>query len=116
MAVKQAVAASAVLAFSAAVPANAQESTNSVNWILPGCRSAMSEGANPNLFFKAGSCNGIVRALVYALPDVCAPREVNGGQMVAVVVRYIDQYPARWHESFLKMADEALTKAWPCRR
>jgi len=35
---------------------------------------------------------------------------------VRVVVRYIEQRPGRMHENFLRLANEALTEAWPCRR
>jgi hypothetical protein len=37
-------------------------------------------------------------------------------QLVRVVVAYIDQRPARLHESFLNLALEALTDAWPCQK
>jgi Rap1a immunity proteins len=37
-------------------------------------------------------------------------------QSVAVVVKYIEARPQRMHEPFGKLALEALTAAWPCKR
>jgi hypothetical protein len=96
--------------------ASTQEDSNSVNWILPGCRASGNNGPLPDhLAYKAGACLGMIKALGYASPSVCTPRGVNPGQMRAVVMQYLDQRPNRWHESFLTLADEALTKTWPCR-
>jgi hypothetical protein len=43
------------------------------------------------------------------------PNEVTLGQMVRVVVAYIDARPAQLHEDFVQLALEALRTAWPCR-
>jgi hypothetical protein len=43
------------------------------------------------------------------------PVGVNNGQMVGVVVRYIEARPYRMHEPFLPLALEALFDAWACR-
>ena len=42
--------------------------------------------------------------------------EVTLGQMVRVIVAYIDARPARVHEDFRLLALEALVDAWPCKR
>jgi hypothetical protein len=44
----------------------------------------------------------------------CRPREVTLGQIVRVVVQYIDSRPARMHEDFRVLAFEAMKAAWPC--
>jgi hypothetical protein len=102
-----------MLLFLATTPAHAQADVSSVNWIISGCRSSVrADGIEP---YKAGLCGGIVRALTYASSDVCAPRTANVGQMVAVVLQYIEQRPGRWHENFLIVAEDALKQTWPCR-
>jgi Rap1a immunity proteins len=35
---------------------------------------------------------------------------------MAVVIKYIEARPERMHEQFGKLALEALTAAWPCKR
>jgi hypothetical protein len=93
----------------------AQEDTQSANWILPGCRSLLDPNNNTGMY-KQGHCSGIIRGIVFMSQSACVPNGVNGNQLAAVVVRYADQQPQRWHEVFAKLIDEALTKTWPCRR
>ena len=58
---------------------------------------------------------GIVSTLRDVSSDVCAPDSVTNFQIVRVVVKYIDDRPARQHENFRELAREALRAAWPCR-
>jgi hypothetical protein len=109
---KQAVAASFLLL--AAVPANAQSDSGSVSWMLPGCREVM-RGSPNNDPFRSGLCAGYAAGIAYAAPIVCPPTQATVQQLVAVVVRYVDQRPERWHERFKDVAAEALSKTWPCR-
>jgi hypothetical protein len=91
------------------------ENLVSANLIMPGCRSfAAQDFSNPGLFDK-GRCAGIVEAIAALAADVCAPSESTLGQTVNVVVKYIDDRPARMHENFMLLAREALQAAWPCR-
>jgi Rap1a immunity proteins len=56
---------------------------------------------------------------LYALkvtPPFCVPPTATIGQMVRVVVKYIDQRPERLHEQFTVLAYEALKAAWPCKQ
>ena len=48
--------------------------------------------------------------------EVCnlSTQQVTYEQAVRVVVAYIDQRPARAHETFEFLAFEALERAWPC--
>jgi hypothetical protein len=94
--------------------AHAQENTYSANWALPGCRNLL-QGNNSDLY-RQGHCSGVLRGIIFAASDICLPAGVTGNQMVAVVVRYADQQPQRWHEFFAQLAQEALLKTWPCRR
>jgi Rap1a immunity proteins len=49
-------------------------------------------------------------------PDAssCRPQGVTTGQMVRVVVAYIERRPERMHEDFRRLAIEAWHEAWPC--
>jgi hypothetical protein len=48
--------------------------------------------------------------------DLCIPPEVKVGQMVDVVVKYVDARSYRGHEPFSVLIREVLAAAWPCRR
>jgi hypothetical protein len=52
----------------------------------------------------------LLRQRCLAIPD-----EVTLGQIVRVVVAYIDARPAEMHADFVQLALEALRTAWPCR-
>jgi hypothetical protein len=95
------------------------EDFHSANRIMPGCRSAIAEekdlpAQDGNAILLAGFCMGAVAVLRYS--PACVPITVPIVQAVTVIVRYIDNRPARWHESFLMLANEALLAAWPCKR
>jgi hypothetical protein len=45
----------------------------------------------------------------------CTPEGVTQGQILQVVIQYIDAQPARMHEDFRKLALEAMNAAWPCK-
>jgi len=94
----------------------AQDSNNhSANAMLAPCRVAPQTTIPSSMAVGAGWCLGAIAALTASAPGVCAPRGSTQGQGVRVVLAYIDQRPARTHESFLQLAFEALQAAWPCR-
>jgi hypothetical protein len=67
-----------------------------------------------------GECVAIIRGLVdaaYLQPPspFCVPDDATNGQMVRVVVNYIDRHPEKMHMPFTHLAAEALLKAWPCK-
>lgn len=66
--------------------------------------------------YLAGTCHGMLRALLTIDVVTCAPNGSTQGQTVRVVLQYIEAHPARQHENFLILAVEALRAAWPCRR
>jgi hypothetical protein len=61
---------------------------------------------------------GIVETLRFtgSMLELCIPNAVTNGQMVRVVVKYIEDRPARMHENFKALAVEALRAAWPCKK
>ena len=87
---------------------------NSANSFMPGCRGIVGLGNADH--FSQGICFGTLIGLVWLAPDVCLPRGVTHGQIVRVVVIWIDAHPARQHESFMSLAQEALRASWPCGR
>ena len=82
------------------------------NDLLPYCRQYAQDRYTD---FLAGYCAATVHTMVYAAPQICAPNSSTYAQAVLVVIRYIEQRPARLHEAFRRLAAEALTEAWPCR-
>jgi hypothetical protein len=55
------------------------------------------------------------RRLDRAAHEACIPKSVTMGQMIAVVVKYVDEHPEDMHSEFLFLAHEALLTAWPCK-
>jgi hypothetical protein len=103
---------------------NAQDN-KSANYILPGCRhvAPMASGyvGSADLNFKAGICVGQVSAIAVAAPllreDIwCIPDSVTRGQMVQVVIRWIEERPNRMQEPFVTLAMLALMDAWACKK
>ena len=92
----------------------AETDYSSANWIMLGCRHT-APIVNATISMARATCNGAVGGIASASPTVCSPSEATVGQMMRVVVIYIDQRPARLHEDFNILANEALTAAWPCR-
>lgn len=93
-------------------PAAAND-TASATWTMHGCRAEI--GDHRQDLYRAGVCSGRVSGAVFYAENVCIPRAVTLGQVVRVVVRWIDARPGRQHENILLLADEAIRAAWPCR-
>jgi Rap1a immunity proteins len=109
----------------ALVAGNANAQVMSANELLPACRDVIAGVENRELKpgtldVQQGACLGIIRALSYVArslpPDLssCAPQSVIVGQVMRVVVTYIERRPERMHEDFRYLAIEALHEAWPC--
>jgi len=92
----------------------------SANYYLSGCRSLLNEDTNGDAA-KQGMCAGVMFALLDLAPHIdiaagrsCPPRGVTAKQMLAVILRWLDQRPERWNENFVALASFALHDAWPC--
>jgi hypothetical protein len=92
----------------------------SANSKMPGCRShiAMIDNKpyNRALIFDQDYCMGTIHGVLYALTNMCVPPGVNQTQLIRVVVKYIDDQPARLNEDFDGLAVEALQAAWACKK
>jgi hypothetical protein len=109
----------AVLASGNFYPVSAQEDVRSANWVLPGCRSLLAGIGGDDLDFRAGVCAGVVGTFrdlgSGAVPPYCIPEVVATGQVVRIVVDFIERNPARMNEWFGVLVLEALRGAWPCK-
>jgi hypothetical protein len=106
--------------------ADAQTSANfSANYLVPACQDFQATGEGRarrvDTAFIQGICLGIIADLHSVgrlLPGSvgwCGPSDATYGQLVRVVVAYIERRPQRMHEDFRTLALEALRDAWPCR-
>ncbi len=112
----------AVAIFAVTKPANADNTDHSANYYLPGCRDFANKRYGGDQFLQ-GECVGILEGLSVTASDLdpmfvvsrsCTPDNATLSQMAAVVVRWFDQHPERWHEDFRALALLALHDAWPC--
>ena len=94
------------------------QDTVSANHVMRGCRAWI---ATPGLAgaddaFQQAHCAGVIEGIVFASESVCSPAQSTNGQAIRIVVKYIDDRPARMHENFKRLAREALQAAWPCKK
>ena len=91
----------------------------SANYLMPACRNWIAFAGDRQGIDEA-MCAGIISGLAYTAkflrPDTssCRPQGVTTGQMVRVVVAYIERRPERMYEDFRRLAIEAWHEAWPC--
>ena len=95
--------------------ASAQSNFTTASAIMPGCRDIGAGNNATSDRWIQGYCAGVVATVAYA-SSKCRPKAVTNGQIVSVVVQYVDKLPARMHEDFGDLAREAIEAAWPCRR
>ncbi len=62
-----------------------------------------------------GFVSGLSRTLHIIDPRTCLPKGSTAGQWGAVIKQYLEQNPAKLHESAVLLAHEALQRAFPCR-
>lgn len=109
---------SAVVLIAATVSeAFAEADIHSANAVVSGCRlyDGPTTSHNPRFDpFGQGYCIGLLEGLDYEGVQ-CRPREITLGQLVRVVLTYIDSRPERMHEDFRVLAIEAMKTAWPCK-
>jgi hypothetical protein len=118
--------AAIVLSVALISSANAQTS-ESANYKLPACRdfNAMANEdvsralvQDANRLFRAAACGGQIDGVANTLEvtgQICRPPGVTRGQVMAVVMTYIERIPERQNENFMVLAIEALKRAWSCR-
>lgn len=91
---------------------------HSGNRFLPGCKAVAQEMYSRS---EALLCLGFIeaaRSYTMGLPDhvrSCTPVAATNGQVVRVVVKFLEDNPRRLHESFVTLVAESLKAAWPCK-
>ncbi len=81
---------------------------------LEGCKDFIAGRSN----FLSGRCVGAIEVLSELGSDskmFCPPETINNIEQVRVIVTYIENLPKRLAEGFGLLANEAMTKAWPCK-
>jgi Rap1a immunity proteins len=99
-----------VLARAQAVPRS-----SSADFFLAGCKDYLAGKSN----FFGGRCVGAVEVLDALNSDTklfCPPENATNLQRVQVVVDYIEARPERKTADFRLVANEAMAKAWPCKK
>jgi hypothetical protein len=87
----------------------------SADYYLAGCKDFIAARIN----FDAGRCLGAVEVLDALNLDTklfCPPDKTDSLQRVRTIVSYIEARPERKNEDFRLLANEAMAKAWPCKR
>jgi hypothetical protein len=87
----------------------------SADFYLGGCKDFVAGKSN----FFAGRCVGAVEVLDALNADTklfCPPDNADNLQRVRTIVSYIEARPDRKNEDFRLLANEAMAKAWPCKK
>ena len=110
----------AVAALTTTTLAAADSSDHSANYFLPACQDFVNKQYSKEPFLQ-GQCIGMIEALAtfavnlpFKTSQSCPPENATIGQLTAVVARWLEQHPDRWHQNFTALALFALHDAWPC--
>lgn len=108
-----------LLLSSVAVQAQAQGQAvphpSSADFFLSGCKDYLA-GKNG---FYGGRCAGAIEvldALNSETTRFCPPEKTTNLQRVKVVVDYIEAHSEAKNADFNLVANEAMAKAWPCKK
>ena len=105
----------ALLGFKAEAGPQATARFFTADFYMGGCKDFIAGKSN----FFAGRCVGAVEVLDALNSDTklfCPPENATNQQRVQVVVNYIEVRPERQNEDFRLFANEAMAKAWPCKK
>ena len=108
-------ASGALVATATAAGPAASSRMFSADFYLGGCKDFVAGKSN----FFAGRCVGAVEVLDALNADTklfCPPDNADNLQRVRTIVTYIEARPDRKNEDFRLLANEAMAKAWPCRK
>ncbi len=98
---------------------SAQAGFDTGNRLYEDCRAAN--------YFNRGYCGGYVTGIVDTIESLqlrgvlpadalCIPDESTKGQLVDVVLKYLEKHPERRHLEAGSLVPEALNRAFPCTR
>ncbi len=63
---------------------------------------------------KSGYCLGYLRAIANMQKVACIGPSADMDQIAAVFIRYMRNYPERWHLPAHSLAEEAFAQAYSC--
>jgi hypothetical protein len=86
------------------------------NTLLEDCTAFVRPSETAASAFSRGWCLGYIMGIVEDVRNrgICFPKGSNIGQMVRIVVRYLEVHPAKLHLPAWDIVIEALHDAWPC--
>jgi hypothetical protein len=94
------------------------------NDLLPSCKEMVTSTISPlsTTAYTQGLCSGIVRGVWFLADEIpqavgraCIPSNATLGQLIRVVVAYMERNPALLNYDFTVLTLNALREAWPCR-
>ena len=112
---------------------------DNITALVRGCHVYLGDLEDPHARLEEGECIGVVKGLTAAAlaqgldlamrqvkgiyrksdpsPLFCIPLNTTNGQVVGVVIKYIDQHPPENPKGsdFALLALRALQDAWPCK-
>jgi hypothetical protein len=112
---------------------------DNITALVHGCHVYLGDWQDPHARREEGECIGVVKGLTAAAlaqgvdlamrqvkgiyrksdpnPLFCIPMNTPNGQVVSVVIKYIDQHPPgnTKGSEFALLALRALQEAWPCK-
>ena len=92
------------------------------NWLLTSCQLSIKSleaehvSDSPYEAMRDGYCTGLVQGIADTSPHVCPGEHVTNGQTIRVVLKYLQDHPEVLNRKSSRLAEEALSKAFPCRR
>jgi len=96
-------------------------SSGSGNGLLPQCQAAVDALTDDAKFAAAsydiGYCTGLIHGIsdvLESLGTVCPGDGVTGAQRTRVVVKFLNDHPARLNDRDTILVMDALRQAWPC--
>jgi hypothetical protein len=109
------------LATTAGAAGAAEEKFTGNSW-LPHCKNALVNNKGDDAP-QQWECLGMVMALRYAMHfttnnygPYCShvPSSVTNGQLIRVVVKYLEDHPKDLNNNFTHLMMKAIAEAWPC--
>jgi hypothetical protein len=99
------------------LPARAQAVPHfyTADFFLAGCKDYVAATSN----FFSGRCAGAIEVLDALNLDTklfCPPEKATTVQRAQVIIDYIEARPERKNADFRLVANEAMAKAWPCKK
>ena len=110
----------AVILFgSLATGGQTDEGTGDGDELLPMCKATvayLNDHHTPmEKQFSEGYCLGLVTGVSETSDDVCS-LGVPSGQLVTVVVKFLEDHPDRLNLKDTTLVRQALMRAWPCKK